>query len=121
MFVKSSASGFEEPVEVAGEVALEAAGGFTVALSFLDSTLDVGVRRQPRGPCFLKRALRLLIALELVVAAHAVDLAGVEELGVRTARLHAGVRALAEPLRTDRPVGADVERVAASIDQLVAG
>jgi hypothetical protein len=31
------------------------------------------------------------------------------------------VRALAEPLRTDRPVGADVERVAASIDQLVAG
>jgi hypothetical protein len=52
MFVKSSAAGFEEPVEAAGEVALEAAGGITVALSFLDSTLDVGVRRQPRGPCF---------------------------------------------------------------------
>src|SRR6478735_7341936 len=32
---------FEESVEVAGEVALEAAGGFAAALSFSDSTLDV--------------------------------------------------------------------------------
>src|SRR5207237_7549147 len=32
---------FEESVEVAGEVALEAAGGFAAALSFADSLLDV--------------------------------------------------------------------------------
>ena len=31
----------EESVEVAGEVALEAAGGLAAALSFLDSALDV--------------------------------------------------------------------------------
>jgi hypothetical protein len=36
---------FEEPVEVAGEVALEAAGCFAVALAFLDATVDVGDRR----------------------------------------------------------------------------
>ena len=32
---------FEESVEVAGEVALEAAGGLAAALSFSDSMLDV--------------------------------------------------------------------------------
>ena len=32
---------FEEPVEVSGEVALQAAGGLAAAFSFLDSTFDV--------------------------------------------------------------------------------
>jgi hypothetical protein len=32
---------FEEPVEVSGEVALEAAGGFAASFSFLDSAFDV--------------------------------------------------------------------------------
>src|SRR6266571_5223152 len=32
---------FEEPVEVSGEVTLEAAGGLAAAFPFLDSTLDV--------------------------------------------------------------------------------
>jgi hypothetical protein len=32
---------FEESVEVAGEVAFEAAGGFSVGLAFLGSSLDV--------------------------------------------------------------------------------
>src|SRR3989442_13556462 len=36
---------FEEPVEVSGEVALEAAGGLAAAFPFLDSTLDVVDRR----------------------------------------------------------------------------
>ncbi len=35
----------EESVEVAGEVALEAAGCFAAALAFLDATVDVGDRR----------------------------------------------------------------------------
>ena len=38
----------EEPEEVAGEVALEAAGCFAAALAFLDATLDVGDRRSVR-------------------------------------------------------------------------
>jgi predicted component of type VI protein secretion system len=40
---------FEESVEVAGEVALEAAGRFAVALAFSDATLDVGDRRRVRA------------------------------------------------------------------------
>jgi len=35
---------FEWPVEVAGEVALEAAGRFASAFAFLDATVDVGDR-----------------------------------------------------------------------------
>src|SRR6266545_1615170 len=35
---------FEEPVEAAGEVALEAAGRFASTLAFLDATVDVGDR-----------------------------------------------------------------------------
>ena len=41
MFVKPSLAGVRGSVEVAGEVALEAAGGFAAALSFADSPLDV--------------------------------------------------------------------------------
>ena len=39
-----SRSVFEEPVEVAGEVALEAAGSFATALPFLAAAFDVGDR-----------------------------------------------------------------------------
>ena len=59
--------------------------------------------------------VRLLIALELVVAAQAVDMAEVETLGAGTRAIHAAVRELAEPLRADRPLGGDVERVAAAL------
>jgi histidine ammonia-lyase len=62
--------------------------------------------------------LRLLIALELVVAAEAVDLAAVERLGAGTGPLHAAVRELVEPLVAERPLGEDVERVAGRLDDL---
>src|SRR6266498_5893011 len=39
----------EQPVEVAGEVALEAAACFAAALAFLDATVDVGDRRRVRA------------------------------------------------------------------------
>jgi hypothetical protein len=39
----------EEPVEVAGEVALEAAGGLAAALPFLDPALDVVDGRSVRS------------------------------------------------------------------------
>jgi histidine ammonia-lyase len=59
--------------------------------------------------------VNLLTALELVVAAQAVDLANVEQLGEGTRAIHARVRDLAEPLRSDQPLGRDVERVAAGL------
>jgi histidine ammonia-lyase len=108
---------------LAAEIAHGAAPATLVSLSGTEAVEDAttGAPLAAGRLARLLERLRLLIALELVVAAHAVDLAAVEELGVRTARLHAGVRALAEPLRSDRPLGGDVERVAASLDQLVTG
>jgi histidine ammonia-lyase len=63
--------------------------------------------------------LRLLAGVELVVAAQAVDLAGVERLGRGTGAAYAVVRELAEPVRGDRPLGPDVERVAAALGRVV--
>jgi histidine ammonia-lyase len=63
----------------------------------------------------LLERFRLLTALELVVAAQAVDLAQVRELGAGTGAIHAVVRELVEPMLTDRPLGGDVERVAAEL------
>jgi histidine ammonia-lyase len=67
----------------------------------------------------LLERFRLLTALELVVAAQAVDLAGVETLGAGTGAAYSVVRELAEPFSTDRPLGADVERVAAEIARVL--
>ena len=55
--------------------------------------------------------LRLLVAIQLVVAARAVELAQPEPLGRGTAAAHAVVSELVPPLTADRPLGADVERV----------
>jgi histidine ammonia-lyase len=63
--------------------------------------------------------LGLLAAVELVVAAQAVDLAAVERLGRGTGAAHAVVRELVEPLAGDRPLGADVARVAAALPRIV--
>lgn len=60
--------------------------------------------------------LALLVALELVVAAQAVDLAAGADglrLGAGTAAAHAFVRERVAPLADDRALGADVERLAA--------
>ena len=56
--------------------------------------------------------LRLLLALQLVVAARAVELARPEPLGRGTAAAYAVVSELVKPLSEDRPLGVDVERVA---------
>ena len=56
-----------------------------------------------------------LLALELVVAAQAVDLAAPPVLGAGTRTVHARVREHVEPLDHDRPLGADVEKVAAIV------
>ena len=63
--------------------------------------------------------LQLLAAVELVVAAQAVDLAGVERLGRGAGAAYAVVRELAEPPRGDRPFGPDVARVASGIGRVL--
>jgi histidine ammonia-lyase len=57
--------------------------------------------------------LRLLVALELLVAAQAVDLAAPARLGVGTAAAWRCVRSLITPLAEDRPLGPEVQRLAA--------
>ncbi len=57
--------------------------------------------------------LRLVIAVELVVAAQAVELAAPERLGAGAAAALACVRELVAPLTEDRPLGPDVERLEA--------
>jgi histidine ammonia-lyase len=67
---------------------------------------------------------RLLVAVELVIAAEAVDRANPVALGAGPALAHRLVRQRVAPLSTDRPLGADVERVAAELiegGQLLAG
>jgi histidine ammonia-lyase len=56
--------------------------------------------------------LRLLIALELLVAAQAVELAGPLRLGTGTEAAFRCVRELVAPLGDDRPLGVEVERLA---------
>ena len=62
--------------------------------------------------------LGLLVALELVVAAQAVDLAAPGKLGRGAEVAFRRVRELVAPLTDDRPLGVDVQRVA---DELVVG
>lgn len=59
--------------------------------------------------------LRLLLALQLVIAARAVELARPDPLGRGTGAAYAVVSDLVAPLDGDRPLGADVERVAEAI------
>jgi histidine ammonia-lyase len=58
------------------------------------------------------RLLERVVAVELVCAAFAVDLAAPDRLGRGTAAAHACLRELVEPLGDDRALGADVDLVA---------
>ncbi len=60
-------------------------------------------------------AFERLVALEMLVAAQAVDLRRPARLGQGTAALHAAIRAAVPMLREDRELGRDVERVAAAV------
>jgi histidine ammonia-lyase len=76
----------------------------------------VGVRQARR----LLENARRVVAIELVAAAEAADLVGTAALGAGTRAVHAAVRALVAPLREDRSLGEDVERVAGAFDDLAA-
>jgi histidine ammonia-lyase len=56
--------------------------------------------------------LRILVAVEALVAAQAVDLRGEERLAVRTRRLYEAVRAVVPRLEEDREPAPDIEQVA---------
>lgn len=58
-------------------------------------------------------ALERLVALEMLVAAQAVDLRKPAHLGASSRTLHAAVRAAVPMLQEDRETGADVEKVVA--------
>ena len=77
---------------------------------------SVGVRQARR---ILENARRV-VAIELVAAAEAADLVGVDGLAPGTRAVHAAVRRLVAPLAADRPLGADVERVADAFAELAA-
>ena len=78
------------------------------------------------GAVAVRQARRLLenarrvVAVELLAAAEAVDLAGADGFAPRTRAVHERVRARVAPLVEDRPLGADVERLAAELDEIVA-
>jgi histidine ammonia-lyase len=58
-------------------------------------------------------AFERLVALEMLVAAQAVDLRKPARLGAAAAPLHAAIRAAVPPLDADRECGVDVERIRA--------
>jgi len=59
--------------------------------------------------------LRLLLAMELLIATQAVELAGVAQLGAGPAIARRTLRALVPSLEDDRPLGRDVETVACGL------
>ena len=63
---------------------------------------------------------RRVVAIELIAAAEAADVAGGAALGAGCERVRAAVRSLVAPLLEDRPLGADVERLAARLDRVAA-
>jgi len=105
-----------------GEIVHAASPGTLASLVHPDESVEDAATGAPLATSRLGgmlERLNLLTAVELVVAAQAVDLAGVEVLGAGTRTIHARVRDLAEPMLVDRPLGRDVERVAAQLDRVV--
>jgi histidine ammonia-lyase len=76
------------------------------------------------GTVAVRHARRLLenarrvVAIELLAAAEAVDLVGTEGLGPITRAAHERLRGLVPPLLEDRPLGADVERLAGALGSI---
>ena len=58
---------------------------------------------------------RLAVAIELVVAAQAVDLRAADGIGAGTAALHSAVREIVPHMDDDRPPGPDVDAIAAAL------
>ena len=78
------------------------------------------------GPVAVRHARRLLengrrvVAIELLAAAQAADLAGTDGLAPGTESVYRAVRARVSRLIDDRPLGDDVERLVAGLDDVAA-
>jgi histidine ammonia-lyase len=78
------------------------------------------------GAVAVRQARRLLenarrvVAIELLAAAEAVDLVGAGDFAPRTRAVHERIRRYVSPVIEDRPLGADVERLAAGLDEIIA-
>jgi histidine ammonia-lyase len=59
-----------------------------------------------------------LLAIEMIEAAQAIDLRRPEKMGKAAERAYALIRSLVRPLEADRPLGREVETVAAALSQL---
>jgi histidine ammonia-lyase len=113
----SSGAGLAPLLKVADALAAElvhAAGPTCLVRSGSDAVEDdsTGSLLGAHRLTTMLERLRLLLALQLLVAARAVELAQPESLGHGTAAAFEVVRELAEPLGDDRPLGRDVERIA---------
>jgi histidine ammonia-lyase len=75
---------------------------------------SVGVRQARQ----LLENARRVVAIELLAAAEAADLVGLAGFAPGTRAVHAAVRERVAPLEADRPLGADVERLAAALDDI---
>ncbi|HKQ94983.1 MAG TPA: hypothetical protein VJS40_05205, partial [Aestuariivirgaceae bacterium] len=63
----------------------------------------------------LLRSYELLIAIELVAGAQAVDLAKPARVAPRLAEAHLAVRTLSPFIADDRPLGTEIERIATTL------
>jgi histidine ammonia-lyase len=77
---------------------------------------SVGVRHARR----LLENARRVVAIELLAAAEAADLVGEDGFAEGTRAVRNAVRAVVPPLLEDRPLGADVERLAANLASIAA-
>lgn len=81
-----------------------------------DSATFAALAAEKLGDLLVK--LEHLVAIELVAAAQAVDLANIERLAPRLSKVHAAVRARSRFIDDDRPLGREIETIA---EELVAG
>ena len=78
----------------------------------------------PMGSVGVRQARRLLdnarrvVAIELLAAAEAVEVARADGLAPGTRALYEAIRARVAPLVADRPLGSDVERLAEAFPSL---
>jgi len=105
-----------------GEIVHAAAPATLASLAHPDEAVEDAATGAPlatsRLAGMLERA-RLLVARGLGLAAPAGAMAGGATRGAGQGTLHPAGRELVEPLRSDRPLGGDVERVAAELERVV--
>lgn len=116
-----SSAGFAPLMKTAQALAAEIRH---LAAPVCHEVIDVGNDVEDAGSNALPAALKLrrmdrrlgyLVAIELVVAAEAVDRRALDRIGSGAGETHRAVRDTVAPLTADRPLAPDVERLAAVV------